>query len=173
MADICIPLFWANGMSSVIKNRCNFPLLPVPLPKLVYKEIIEYYPCSLSLAWVLKGKRISRLGKGICAISVLRWLCEGNCSATGQSYVGTADSSKWAHICQADSLFRHHVPEVHDLSLTKWFWKYFLSLLFPFGAEVLMATFEIKIYVCMDLAYKKAVVHLSTFQAPSSCICTM
>lgn len=173
MAYICIPLLWANGMSSVIKSRCNFPLLPVPLPKLVYKEIFEYSPCSLSLAWVLKGKRIFPLRKVTCAISVLWWLCEGNCSAVGQSYVGTVDSSKWAHICQADSLFRHHVLEVHDLSLTKWFWKYFLSLLFPFGSEVLMAAFEIKIYVCIDLAYKKGVVHLPTFQAPYSCICTI
>lgn len=31
----------------------------------------------------------------------------------------------------------------------------FLSFLFPLGTEVLMTTFEIKIYVFMDLSYSK------------------
>lgn len=31
----------------------------------------------------------------------------------------------------------------------------FFSLLFPLGTEVLMTTYEIKIYVFMDLAYSK------------------
>lgn len=36
-----------------------------------------------------------------------------------------------------------------------------------------MATFEIKIYVSMDLVYVKAVVHPSNFQAPHCYVCTV
>ena len=78
-------------------------------------------------------------------------------------------SSKCAHICKADSHFRCHVLVVRDLSLPKYLWRYF----YHSCSEVLMATFEIKIYVSMDLVYVKAVVHPTNFQAPHCYVCTV
>lgn len=64
-----VVLAWANGMSSAVKSVSNLCLSPLPSPRLVYNEIIEHYPCILSLAWVPEGR--AGLGTGTCAISVL------------------------------------------------------------------------------------------------------
>lgn len=140
----------ADGMSSAVKSVSSLYLSPFLSPRLVHDEIIEHYSCILSLAWVPEG--CAGLGAGTCAIPVL-WQLLCPCTAAVQVvWEQQAVASVPARLIPlSDTTF---------LWCMTWAWQSasenrFLSLLFPLGTEVLMTTFEIKIYVCLDLAYNK------------------
>lgn len=159
-------LAWANGMWSAVKSVSNLYLSLFLSPRLVYNEIIEHYLCILSLAWVPEG--CAGLGTGTCTIPVLWWL---QCLCTTASCVGTAGCSKCA--CQADSPFRHHVLVVHDLSLTKCFWKYiFITLIstWQWSLDDNIWNQDLCLY---GLSMQQAAVHSVAFQVPYSCLYTI
>lgn len=160
-----VVLAWANGMSSAVKSVSNL-MSPFVSPRLVYNEIIEHYPCILSLAWVPEAR--AGLGAGSFAIPILWWLLCLCTAAVQVVWEQQAVASVPARLIPlSDTTF---------LWCMTWAWQSasenrFLSLLFPLGTEVLMTTFEIKIYVCLDLAYSKQV-HSLAFQVPYSCLYT-
>lgn len=165
-----VVLAWANGMSSAVKSVSSLYLSLFLSPRLVYNEIIEHYPCILSLAWVPEG--CAGLGAGTCAIPVL-WQLLCPCTAAMQVvWEQQAVASVPARLIPlSDTTF---------LWCMTWAWQSasenrFLSLLFPLGTEVLMTTFEIKIYICLDLAYSRLqlILGLFKFLAAASIPCTL
>lgn len=149
---ICVSLSWANGMSSAMKSVSNlFLLAPLPSPSLVYNEIIKHYQCIFSLAWVTR-KPCHCWNRHWChfchAVIVVP-----PCTATTQG--AWEEQAQASVFVSADSPFRHHVLVVHELSLTRIFESIFYCSFFQLSTKVLMATFEIEIYDCMELAYSR------------------
>lgn len=75
--------------------------------------------------------------------------------------------------CQADSPFRHHVLVVHDLSLTKYFWKYIFTTLIStwhWSPDDNISNQDLCPY---GLSIQQAAVHSLAFQVPYSCLYTI